>query len=758
VIRINPSQPEQSKSGYLVDKKKAKDVPEKTEQLAVRPERFNWNNIELWSQEWKNKIDQMKKLLDEILKLQTAIQTSKNLPQNQKNQQENSNNIYPPKKELINPEKDSPEPPISPISSSKKKKNTHNQYSTVTDDEEDIEVPTPKPEPKTPKPEKKENSSTDKNTPVVIITPKVPKSIPYTWFNYLTPSQRESVMNSLTCDHFYLIHGPPGTGKSSTLLAIIDAIWKAEMTVMIVTKSDAGLDHLVRTYAKIGKNKKISSFTETEKNEFRERVHKRQSTMCRFGYTWTTAEDCKKYLFEDIFVKRYAQSFKIYQPNEANKSKIVKELLSNIRVIFTPLDVFYNNTQSNYLKDMKFDYCIIDEACQCRITESMMPLESVDRVIYAGDQKQLGVMTNHPNASADAKLSLFEKMISKIDKLPPNSKQVFSMLNIQFRMNSELMDISRSLFYDDLLQDDEKVKSICLRDFSKVVPGSGLIPLDRPLIWIDNPRFESQPRKGQFVNVYEQIIIAYLLIELVCNMGVLPDQIGVICGYNNQRNFIKTLLNHIAKHEKDKEPLRDIKVSTVDAFQGQEREVIIFATTRSNEGLSIGFLDKAKRFNVSVTRARRLLIVVGNIETLKKDNHYCKLYNLAAEKGGLLEAVVNVEDTKQKMISLDGNQARNQKSSVVIDEGSKLHNPIQFDLALNGRLYNFGKQVFLSSKDFNVKFAKQHPKLLNQKGPSPPSNNQAALIQQPLPQNQNSLDQNDKRDNTEKRNRRRGRS
>ncbi len=564
-----------------------------------------------------------------------------------------------------------------------------------------------------------------------------PKQVPYNWFKTLNQRQQDAVKNSLGCDHFYLIQGPPGTGKSTTLLAIIDAIWKEDKSVMIVTQSDAALDHLLKSYANIGVKKKKSIRSPAEKKELIQRIQKRQSSICRFGYKWSVANSCKKYLFEDLVTKRYAESFDKNIPNEANKRRIVKEIQSMMRVVFTPLEAFYHKIHSNYLKDMKFDYCIFDEACQCRISESMMPLESVDKVIYAGDHKQLGVMANHPKASKDAKLSLFEKMLLKKDKLPPGSKEVFSMLNIQFRMNSELMDISRSIFYDDLLLDDEKAKSICLKDFEKVTRGSGLIPLDRPLMWIDNTLFESQPRKGQFINVYEQMIVARLLIELVCNMGVLPDQIGVICGYNNQRNFIVSLLNHVARHEKDKDRLKEIKVSTVDAFQGQEKEVIILATTRSNEKLSIGFLDEPKRFNVSVTRARRLLIVVGNFETLKNNNHYCKLYSLAAEKGGLLEAVIDVQNIKQKMINLDGNTARNSRPTAVSDESSKLHNPIQFDLALNGRLFEFGKQVFLSSKDINVKLAKQQPKLFKTNLSSQTPKNQPPLVEQPLPQNHN---------------------
>ena len=564
--------------------------------------------------------------------------------------------------------------------------------------------------------------------------------VPYTWFKNLTLRQAEAVKNSLTLSsgQFYLIQGPPGTGKSATLLAIIDGIWKVGKNAIVVTESDSALDHLLKLFVEIGVRKKFSSsLSRLEKEKVMERIKKRQSEVCRFGQKWTTTQECQRFLFEELVRKRYVQKdFDENLSHQAKKRKISKEVLKNKKIVFTTLRAFENQTQRSYLQDMKFDYCIFDEACQCNLSNSEKSLDIAQRLILAGDQKQLGVNETHPKASANSKLSLFEKMVLQKDKLPPGSKKVFSMLDLQFRMNSELMDISRNLFYDGQLKDEEKVKSICLKDLEKLSAGTKLIPLDRPLIWIDNPRFESVPRKTQYVNVYEQMIIAKLVIELVCHMKVQPDQIGVICGYNNQRNYVKTLLKNIEREELHNSGLTEIKISTIDSFQGQEREVIIFATTRSNENQSIGFLSDPKRFNVSVTRAKRLLIVIGNIETLKMNNHYCRLYSQAGEKGGLFEGIVDIEKIKQKMIQLEGKSAGKQRSRQRSNESTNLYNPKQFDLALNGRLYQFGKQVITRTSDLKVTLTKQQPKLLKIAAPGPSDHYPDEAIDSPSPEDE----------------------
>ena len=548
-------------------------------------------------------------------------------------------------------------------------------------------------------------------------------SIKFTWFKHLTAAQKEAVINAISCQHQYLIHGPPGTGKSSTLLAIIDAVWKAKLRVMIVTESNKALDHLLTEYVNLGMAKARRMKSCQEKTERLAVIEHRRASVCRFGNKWLTANENRRYLFEEIKHKKLKDLDPNYRRNHDTQNQICKEIIRNSRVVFTTINVFHDGNKRNYLQDMKFDYCIMDEACQTIPIDSLMPLNPVKRVVWAGDHKQLGVKINSMAVKKYLEVSFFEMMLSKKEELATDGSPVYSLLNRQFRMHSELMDTSRKLFYDNLLEDDDSVKGITLSDLRFVEPGNHLIPLDRPLIWIDNSHLESEPRKRQTINVFEQMIVARLLIELICHMKVQPDQIGVICAYHNQKNFIVTLLKHIAINEKDKQALRRVTVSTVDAFQGSEKEVIILATTRSNDSADIGFLEDPRRFNVSITRAKRLLVVVGNFETLKINLNFRELYSLAAEKGGLFEADSNVEKVRERMFELEKKAARGNKKNTWSEETSKLNDTHQFLLALNGWLLKFGRDVFYSSKDIKVQFVKQLPKVIKPPPVSPPVNN-----------------------------------
>ena len=285
----------------------------------------------------------------------------------------------------------------------------------------------------------------------------------------------------------------------------------------------------------------------------------------------------------------------IYDKVKVLEDKIVREIIEESDVIVST----NSSAALDVIAKYKFDVAVIDEASQTTIPSVLIPIAKAHRFILAGDHKQLPP-TVISTYAYELEETLFESLIEKY----PHKGQ---LLNVQYRMNDELMRFSNSQFYDNLLETDSSVFDITLNDFD--------IDDEKTMEFIDTSNMNDNREahlndSKSFVNRTEARICLKLANDYL-DKGVKKEDIGIISPYADQ---VKLISEHI-----------DVEVKSVDGFQGREKEIIIISTVRSNDNGELGFLNDLRRLNVAITRAKRKLIIVGNQDTLKYNRTYEKL-------------------------------------------------------------------------------------------------------------------------------------
>jgi predicted DNA helicase len=300
------------------------------------------------------------------------------------------------------------------------------------------------------------------------------------------------------------------------------------------------------------------------------------------------------------------------------ENQIVDGILSK-----TPVVLATNSTSgSEFLEGKTFPILVLDEASQATEPSALIPLIKVNKVIMAGDHKQLPPMVLHPDAK-DLSYTMFERFM----ELYPEASY---MLRIQYRMNEIIKEFPSGEFYNGALISHESVKNIKLSDIVQKKSENPALD-DTPIVFIDTlGKFAEKTRRGSFskYNPEEGKLVKELVEELK-EMGIQPEDIGVITPYKDHEDYLKQLIP-------------DVEVKTVDGFQGREKEVIIISLVRSNPQQEIGFLEDLRRLNVALTRAKRKLIIVGDAKTLSQNEVYRKLIHYIKERGKYL----TVDDLK----------------------------------------------------------------------------------------------------------------
>jgi len=287
------------------------------------------------------------------------------------------------------------------------------------------------------------------------------------------------------------------------------------------------------------------------------------------------------------------------------EKKIQSEILREANVVFS------TNSTSFILREygLEFDRCVIDEASQSSIPETLIPLSISRKFVLVGDHKQLP-----PTVEVkELEKTLFEKLVEL------NS----SMLRIQYRMNEDLMEFPCKAFYNCKLRADESVKNLKLEVSNKII-------LEKPLQFIDTSKSQSKwerRRKGSpsKENPLEARIVEKVVKELL-KLDIDESRIGVITPYDDQAELIRKFVS--------------CEVNTVDAFQGREKDIIILSFVRSNREGKIGFLMDERRLNVSLTRARMKLIAIGDSETLSNLRLYSQMIEHFKNKGCFMSSEV----------------------------------------------------------------------------------------------------------------------
>ena len=463
-------------------------------------------------------------------------------------------------------------------------------------------------------------------------------------FPWLNPTQERAVNEVLLAKDVAIVHGPPGTGKTTTLVEAINETLMRESQVLVCAQSNMAVDWISEKLVDRGINVlRIGNPTRVNDKMLGFTYERRFESHPDYPQLWAIRKAIR-----ELRSNRKKGSESFHQKMDRLRSRAAEieirinaELFGEARVIACTLV----GSAHRLLEGMKFGTLFIDEAAQALEAACWIPMKRASRVILAGDHCQLPPTVK---SIAALRAGLGKTLMERIAE---NKPEVVTLLKIQYRMNEDIMRFSSDWFYGGQVESAPQIKYRSILDF------------DHPITWIDTSNEENQitiegedaPEdsastsssssaanqnsdlnfKEQFVgesygriNKAEAELTLLTLAEYFTKIGkqrVLGDgiDVGIISPYRAQVQYLKKL---IKKYEFFKPYRRLISVNTVDGFQGQERDVILISLVRSNDEGQIGFLKDLRRMNVAMTRARMKLIILGNKDTMTKHPFYKKLW------------------------------------------------------------------------------------------------------------------------------------
>lgn len=429
-------------------------------------------------------------------------------------------------------------------------------------------------------------------------------------FPWLNASQAEAVNRVLTAKDVAIVHGPPGTGKTTTLVEAICETLRRESQVMVCAQSNMAVDWicelLVNTGVGVVRIGNPSRVTDAMLDHTYER---RFASHPDYGQLWAIRRAIRQ-LRKSKTRGRGDKLSSLTERAVELEIRISSEVLEGARVIASTLV----GSANKVLEGRKFSTLFIDEAAQAMEPACWVALAKAGRVVFAGDHCQLPPTVKSPDGMRGGlSRSLMEVAVER-------QPEAVSLLTVQYRMNDKIMRFSSEAFYGGRLT---SAPEVAMR--------ASLLDFDAPLEWLEAG---SEGYAEEFVgksygrvNRGEAKILIGRLRTFVEGIGIerfIDEKIdvGVISPYRLQVQLLRSMIASDVFFR----PLRgQLTVNTVDGFQGQERDVIILSMVRSNESGDIGFLRDLRRMNVAMTRARHKLIVVGDSETLGRHPFYRRL-------------------------------------------------------------------------------------------------------------------------------------
>lgn len=488
----------------------------------------------------------------------------------------------------------------------------------------------------------------------------------------LNQSQKDAIKFSISSP-VTIIHGPPGTGKTYTLIELIKQLkFNQKEKVLVCGASNTAVDNILERLSpvfnalsnegarKMSKRKVVATKNRNPEKLIRighpARVSAANLRHCLFVLSKSSYDgeggenlqvlqdidkDIKNTLSSIKTCKRYGERKVLYlelkqlrRELREREKKISHDLINNAEVVLSTLHGAGSKELYEMYKDQSFgmenplfDTIIIDEVSQSLEPQCWIPLVThigCKRLVIAGDNKQLSATVESKEAAeglrkkkepiADLEVTLFDRLMEN-----HNGHEFRKLLNVQYRMNKQIMEFPSKILYDGELRAAENVKDNLLCDLPNVEKTD---ETTLPCIWYDTQggdypeqtiendvAISVQQSAGSKFNELEAVIVLQHIEKLV-SAGVQPAQIGVISPYSAQVAVLRKLLG--SKFD------TLIEVSTVDGFQGRENEVIIVSLVRSNDNREVGFLNDPRRLNVAMTRPKRQLCVVGDIELLQQ--------------------------------------------------------------------------------------------------------------------------------------------
>jgi len=467
-------------------------------------------------------------------------------------------------------------------------------------------------------------------------TPAVFNDCTHMFDKRLNESQNKALSLVRSAQDVAIVHGPPGTGKTTTLVHAVAEVVKTEKQTLVCAPSNAAADLLVEKMLeqslkvlRLGNPARITDevishtldYCITRHPEYRSlsqlkrRAEEIYRKIGRYKRTFTNEDRIER-------KQQYAEAKQLKIDAEQVEFYIISNLIDNAEVIVTTLV----GAASHWIKGYHFNTVFIDEAAQALEPACWIPILKAKRVVFAGDHFQLPPTIKSQKAGKDGlEITLFEKAI--------NRNQADCMLKTQYRMNEKIMNFSSRYFYKNGLIADEKVKHW------------GIIPDDSIVEFIDTSGcgFDEtlNPQSKSIYNTQEaELLVQHLddYLKLIHAIGWENDiqDIGIISPYMAQVDLIK---NYLFKQQFiSRDRTSHLNINTIDSFQGQERDIIYISLVRSNDKGNIGFLSDIRRINVAMTRARKKLVIIGDTATIGQHQFYSKLIDYANEIGAYRHA------------------------------------------------------------------------------------------------------------------------
>ena len=434
-----------------------------------------------------------------------------------------------------------------------------------------------------------------------------------TRFPWLNPSQEHAVNEMMVAKDVMVVHGPPGTGKTTTLVEGIYETLRRENQVLVCAQSNMAVDWISEKLVDRGLNVlRIGNPTRVNDKMLSFTYERRFEAHPDYPQLWSIRKAIRQ------IRKQRRRGDDLHQKLERLRSRAVElelrinnDLFGEARVIASTL----TGSANRLLEGMKFGTLFIDEAAQALEAACWIALRRATRVVLAGDHCQLPPTVK---SIAALKGGLGTTLMERIVERKP---EVVTLLTVQYRMNEEIMRFPNEWFYQGRITSAPQIKY------------RGILDLDCPMTWIDTSALEG---KEEFVgenfgriNRQEAELTVATLTSYFNKIGkqrLLDESIdvGVISPYRAQVQYLRRLI----KKDEFFKPYRHlITVNTVDGFQGQERDVIVISLVRANDEGQIGFLRDLRRMNVAITRARMKLIILGDAATMTRHPFYKKLYD-----------------------------------------------------------------------------------------------------------------------------------
>jgi len=420
---------------------------------------------------------------------------------------------------------------------------------------------------------------------------------------HLNESQQQSVRTAITAGRMAILHGPPGTGKTTSLVALVQTLLQREKRVLVCGPSNNAVDLLAKQISTLGiRVTRLGNVTRIDDNitdltlDEQARNHPDWNHIKKVKIEAQEARKLagkhKRKFGQQERRNRtdmYRESRELRKWARDLEDRLISSIIDDSQVICTTLI----GVSNKHIEDMHFKTVIIDEASQALEPECWNAMLKAERVILAGDHKQLSptVKSNEAN-----ELGLGETIL---DRMTPHIK-FKSVLNMQYRMSESILAFSNKRHYDGLLSSHPSVANHKLGDLPSVtmIDTSGC-GFEEML----SSKSRSLRNEGEYFIVREHILSLLDTYQTA--------SIGLISPYADQ-------IRYMSQEVAEDEQLRalDMTINTIDGFQGQERDAIIISLVRSNDAGIIGFLSDERRLNVAMTRARKNLVIIGDVATL----------------------------------------------------------------------------------------------------------------------------------------------